>query len=418
LSLERAAAMLRWCKIESQNEPQQTQTVTGTAPRLYYIDWLRVLAILGVFLFHATNVFNTMPSHIKNAQQSDVITGIQAFFFPWGMALFFMIAGAGTWFALKRRSSSQYVGERSRRLLIPFVVGSLILSPMELYFEWSHKVQTGVFAGSFTQFLGSLPWGPNPRIFGVVGYHLWFLGFLFMFSLLALPLFQWVRRGGGQRLVSWLARVCRHRGGILVFALPPLVARLGLQPFFPYQHDWADFFFLFSFFVIGYLVISDEQLRHAVQRDWPITLTVGTLAFLGAAVIVVSTGELDIENAPHHLLDFTWWGLFAVCGWCWTAFTLFMGMHFLNFSNRLLRYGQEAIVPFFVVHQPVIIVIAYFVVQWAAGLVPKLLVVVVGAFIGSLALYQLVIRQVGVLRVAFGMKQAFKGAVPVRPATD
>ena len=323
-----------------------------------------------------------------------------------------MIAGAGTWFALKRRTSSQYIKERSRRLLIPFAVGSIILSPVQLYFEWSHKVQTGVFAGSFTQFHGSLPWGPNPRIFGVVGYHLWFLGFLFMFSLLALPLFQWIRRGAGQRLISWLGRVCRHRGGILVFTLPPLFIRLGLQPFFPHQHHWADFFFLFSFFVIGYLVVSDERFREAIRRDWPITLTVGTLAFLGAAVIVFSTGELDIEGAPDSLLDFAWWGLFAVCGWCWTAFTLFIGMRFLNFSDRLLRYGQEAIVPFFVVHQPVIIVISYYVVQLSAALVPKLLIVVIGAFIVSLALYQFVIRRVGILRVAFGMKRGSGDATP------
>jgi surface polysaccharide O-acyltransferase-like enzyme len=359
-----------------------------------------------------------MPFHIKNAEQSDVITAIQAFFFPWGMPLFFMIAGAGTWFALKRRASRQYIKERSRRLLIPFVVGSIILSPVQLYFEWSHKIQTGVFARSFTQFVGSLPWGPNPRIFGVVGYHLWFLGFLFMFSLLALPFFQWVRRGVGQRLVSWLAQVCRHRGGILIFSLPPLFIRLGLQPFFPYQHDWADFFFLFSFFAIGYLVISDEQLRQAVRRDWAITLTLGALAFLGGAVIAVSTGELDIEGTPHSLLDFTWWGLFAVCGWCWAAFTLFIGVRFLNSSNRLLSYGQQAIVPFFVVHQPVIIVIAYFVVQLNAALVPKLLIVVIGSFVVSLALYQLVIRRVGVLRVGFGMKRSSSDAMTIRHTSD
>jgi glucan biosynthesis protein C len=93
-------------------------------------------------------------------------------------------------------------------------------------------------------------------------------------------------------------------------------------------------------------------------------------------------------------------------------------MRFLNFSNRLLNYGQEAIVPFFVVHQPAIIVIAYFVVQWVAALAPKLLVVVVGSFVVSLALYQLVIRRVGTLRVVFGMKQSFKGTTPVMPATD
>jgi glucan biosynthesis protein C len=239
-----------------------------------------------------------------------------------------------------------------------------------------------------------------------------------MFSLLALPLFQWVRRGVGQRLVSRLAQVCRHRGGILIFVVLPLVARLSLQPFFPYEHDWADFFFLFSFFVIGYLVISDEQFREAVRRDWPITLGVGTAAFFGAMAITLSTGELNIEGAPRNMQDFAWWGLFVICGWCWTAFTLFIGMRFLNFSNRVLRYGQEAILPFFVVHQPVIIVIAYFVVQLNAALVPKLLIVVVGSFVVSLALYQFVIRRVGVLRVAFGMKQGSRDTIAVRPTTN
>ncbi len=391
--------------MEAQDAPQQTQGLADKAPRLYYLDWLRVLAILGVFLFHASNVFNDQDFVIKNAEQSAIVTGIQAFFFPWGMPLFYMIAGAGTWFALRRRTSGQYVKERANRLLIPFVVGCLLLSPVQLYLEWRYQVNAGVFAGSFTQFIGSLPWGPNPRIFGVVGYHLWFLGFLFSFSLVALPLFRWVRGGSGQRFVSWLARVCRYRGGILIFILPPLIVRLSLQPFFPYEHDWADFFFLLSFFVMGYLVISDERLRQAVRRDWPVTLAIGALAFVGGAAISLSSGELDIEAAPHTLLDFVWWSLVATCGWCWTAFVLSIGMRFLNFSNSLLQYSQTAIVPFFVVHQPVIVVISYFVVQWNLGLPPKMLVVVAGSFAVSVGLYQLLIRRVGLLRAAFGMKE-------------
>jgi len=83
-----------------------------------------------------------------------------------------------------------------------------------------------------------------------------------------------------------------------------------------------------------------------------------------------------------------------------------------------LNYSQQAIVPFFVVHQPAIIVIAYFVVQWVAALAPKLLVVVVGSFVVSLALYHLVIRRVGVLRVAFGMKGTSRDTVAIRPATN
>jgi len=402
--------------MEGQHAHRRAQTSAGatTDSRLYYVDWLRILAILGVFLFHSSNVFNDQPFHIKNTETSSTITFIQAFFFPWGMPLFFMIAGAGTWFALGRRSSGQYIKERYKRLVIPFFVGSILLSPVEFLLEWSHKVKTGVFDGSFTQFLGSLPWGANPRIFGVIGYHLWFLGFLFTFALLALPLFHWIQGVAGQQFVSWLTRVCRHRGGILIFAILPLILRLSLQPFFPYQHDWADFFFLFSFFIIGYIVISDERLRESIQRDWPVTLAAGTLAFTGGAAISVSTGEFDIEATPQHLLDFVWWGLMVSCGWCWTAFALSIGMRFLNFDNRLIQYGQKAIVPFFVVHQPVIIVIAYFVVQWSTGLWPNLLIVILGSFLVSLGLYEFVIKHLGPLQMAFGMKRDKVDKEPIR----
>jgi len=89
-------------------------------------------------------------------------------------------------------------------------------------------------------------------------------------------------------------------------------------------------------------------------------------------------------------------------------------MRFLNFSNKLLRYGQEAIVPFFVVHQPVIIVIAYFVVQWNADLLIKLLVVVFGSFAVSIGLFQLIIRHIRPLRAAFGMKAGKPGREPAQ----
>jgi glucan biosynthesis protein C len=379
-------------------------TVRGESVRLHYLDWLHVIAILGVFVFHVLCVFNDIDFHIKNAEQSGAITIVNGFFFPWGMPLFFLIAGAGSWFSLQRRTAGQYARERFNRLFIPFVVGSILLSPIQLYFEWRHKVHTEVVQGSFAEFLKALAWGPNPRFFGVVGYHLWFLGFLFCFSLLTLPLFRWLMGKSGQGIVSRIARLSEHRGGILLFTLPLALVRLSLHPFFPHEHNWADFFFLLCFFVLGYLLYADERLMLALQRDWPIMFTVGIVSFLGAVAIPLSTGELDIEAAPRTLLDFVWWGLITVCSWCWTAFMLFVGMRFLNFSNKWLRYAQEAILPFFVVHQPVIIVVAYFVVQWNATILIKILAVVIGSFVVSIGLYQLIIGRVSALRAMFGMK--------------
>jgi surface polysaccharide O-acyltransferase-like enzyme len=383
---------------------QKADTTAKAAARLHYIDWLRIIAMLGVFFVHATCVFNEVDFHIKNAELSTVLTVFDAFFLPWGMPLFFLIAGTGSWFALRRRTPGQYARERFNRLLIPFVVGSLLLSPIARYFEWSHKVQTGVVQGSFLEFIQSLAWGITPRFFGVAGYHLWFLGFLFCYSLLTLPLFRWFGESAGQGFVSRLARLCEHRGAILLVILPLLVVRLGLQPFFPQYGHWANFVSFLSFFILGYLLFADKRFTQAVRRDGLIMLTVGVAAFLALVAVSLATGELDIEAAPRTPLDFVWWALFTVCSWSWAAFMLFVGMRCLDSRSKWLQYGQEALLPFFVVHEPAIIVIAYFVVQWDAGLLPKLLVVVLGAFAVSLGFYQFVIRRIGPLRAMFGLK--------------
>ena len=99
------------------------------------------------------------------------------------------------------------------------------------------------------------------------------------------------------------------------------------------------------------------------------------------------------------------WGLIAACGWCWTAFMLYIGMRYLDHDSEALRYSQATLLPFFVVHQPAILAIAYFVVQWEAPIAIKLLVVVLGAFALSIGLTELVIKRVRILRVLFGMKE-------------
>ena len=220
---------------------------TGGAPRgastrrLYYLDWLRIIATLGVCLFHVFDVFNTAGFEIKNAEQSEVVTMIQGFFFPWGMPLFFVIAGAGSWFALRRRTAGQFTRERTLRLLVPFFTGTLLLGPIQVYLSWRHRTETGVYAGSLGEFVLDRLSSIGPKLFGAIGYQMWFLGFLFAFSLLALPLFIWLKGEAGRRVTSRLAGLCEHRGGILIFILPLIAARLVLHPFFPLQHDWADF---------------------------------------------------------------------------------------------------------------------------------------------------------------------------------
>jgi glucan biosynthesis protein C len=390
--------------MQGQIVSQQTDTTTSRAVRLHYLDWLRVLATLGVFLFHAINVFGPAKFEINNAERSDVIMMIQAFFFPWGMPLFFLVAGAGSWFALQRRSAGQFTRERTLRLLVPFFTGTILLGPIQLYLSWSHRSQTGVFTGSFAEFLVDRLPQIGPKYFGAFGYHMWFLGFLFAFSLLALPLFTWLKGEAGQRAVSRLAGLCERRGAILLFVLPIAVVRLSLQPFFPQAQNWADFFSHGVFFVLGYLLFADERFLRAIRRDWLILLGVGIVAMLAVMAIGVSLESFDIEKPPRTFWEFLLWGLIAVCGWCWTAFVLFIGMRYLDRDSKALRYGLSVNLPFFVVHQPAILAVAYFVVQWRASIAVKLVVVVLGAFVVSIGLTELIIKRVGLLRALFGMK--------------
>ena len=388
-------------------EPAQASTPVersaAKSVRLHYLDWLRVLAILGVFFFHAGRPFDAFPWEINNAEQSLFATIVFVFFVPWGMPLFFFLSGAGTWFALRRRTARQYAVERVQRLLIPFIVGCLLLTPVQGYFQWRHAVQAGVYAGTFWEGIQTRTIQIGPRFFGWAGYHLWFLGYLFAFSLIALPLFLWLRKDSGQRIIDWLAKLGQRRGGLLLFVIPLVVIKLVLQPYFPDYQDWADFFYMLTFFVYGYVIYADERFVPAVRRNWPLMLALGVVSsvsiFMGGYTGVIYEW-LDAPATPGYVLYWTAWG---INGWCWTLFVLYVGTRWLDFTNKWLLYGRETIVPFYLFHQPVIFVIAFFVVQWETGVALKHLVVVLSSLLVTLGLVEL-IKRTGLLRGLFGMK--------------
>jgi hypothetical protein len=289
---------------------------------------------------------------------------------------------------------------------MPYVGGALALMPVMLYIEWRHKVQTGLLTGPFSDFLLNRNQGFSPIWFGALGYHLWFLGFLFSFSILCLPAFQWLKGDRGRPLTSFLASLAEHRSGLLMFIIPLAAIRLALQPFYPKEHDWADFFVLMTFFLFGFVLFSREAFLQAIRRDWLIHLVVAIGATALGMGIVATTGSLDVLAPPRSALDILFWVMVVADGWCMSLVVMFLGMRYLNFTNSTLAYWQQAILPFFVLHQPVIILLAYFVVQWPAALAAKLLVVILGSFLVTLGIYEFTIRRVGVLRLFFGMKDA------------
>ena len=386
----------------------------GGAVRLHYLDWLQVLAVLGVFLFHTLLPFESLVGWaIKNERRSGLATLFSLFFTPWGMAFFFAMAGVTSWFSLRRRTAVRYLRERVLQLLVPFLLGCLVLTPILAYYELSHRGWWK--GGSIVAFLLSAearryffsefhPIVFGPLIFSALGYHLWFLGFLFVFATITVPLFAWLKTDAGKRFVASLARLAEWRGGLLLLTLPLILSRLVLQPFFPDYTGWSDFSFMLIFFVLGYVLMTDERFMQAIRRDGLLYLILALackLLFLSAAV---GAPVIEWMVSPGTVGFYVFWAVFGVNAWCWTMVMFNLGMRFLDFSSKLLQYSREASFPVFWIHYPVTFFVAFYVVRWQAPLPIKMGAMIVGSFVLTLGLYELLIRHIRPVRALFGMR--------------
>ena len=268
----------------------------------------------------------------------------------------------------------------------------------------------------------------NPMVFESYGHHLWFLGFLFVYSLIALPIFLWLKKEAGQRIVIRLGSLAEVRGSTLVPLIPLVLVRLLLQPLYPGHTDWADFFFMLLFFIYGYVLYADERFTRAIRRDWALVLVLAiACTVVGYSCYLAGLAE-TWAYSPGTMGFYLIWSVLSTVSWCWVTTILYASMRFLDFRNKWLEYGQDAVMPFYVFHHPAIIAIAFYVVRWdtaawlpsttiwtdgAAGdILVKLLVVALSSFVASIGLYELCVRRFGVARALFGMKP------PRRQATE
>jgi len=182
------------------------------------------------------------------------------------------------------------------------------------------------------------------------------------------------------------------------------LARLILQPLFPEYTSWSDFTYFLIFFIYGYIIYSDDRFMRGVQRDWKLALIVGIGTTLTIVVIAAAgLGEEWYQNSK--ILGFyVAHALISINGWCWVIVALSFSTRILNFKNKWLEYGQEALLPFYVFHQPVIFVIALYVLKWDAGILVKLPILVLTSFVVTLVLVEFIIKRINLLRTVFGMK--------------
>ncbi len=385
----------------SQQIAQTGEANTGKQKRLYYLDWLRVLAVLGVFYAHTVSIFDILYWHVNNSRTMTlVVFGTQ-----WGMSLFFLLAGASAWFSLDSRTGRQFISERFARLVIPFVVGIMLLSPPVGYLLGQPSYH-GSFLQYYVYFFGHVQLSLSPQVLAAYGFHLWFLAFLFLFSVLAIVPFLYLKHVQGQRITAWLAVICERRGGLFLGILPLALIQVTLRAAFPGYQGWADFLSWFVYFVYGYLLLANARMTRAVQKQGRSAFLIGVACLIILLATMYGPGFLAIwGQTPSYSVQYELYQLlYSVTAWSWMIFVLYFGMRFLNFGNKLIHYANEAILPFYVLHYCVIVTIAFLFMQWHADMVAKFLVVSTLSLAGTLIVYEVLIRRVRLSRWLFGMK--------------
>jgi len=381
-----------------------------TAERVHHLDWLKVLIVYGIVVFHVSLVFTYGDWLVNNPERSLALSAFAAFCFPWGIPAMFLIAGADAWFGLRSRSAAEFVRKRFLRLLVPLVPGLLILSPLQR-FVVSHNPPPPIerlpaYYLSFFRDLESIQWS-----LGVIGQywlHLWFLAYLFGISLACAPLVKFLHRPAGRLLSARIVDEAQRRG-LILFVLPLMLTQVVLRPIFPSYQDWADVMTYTIAFVWGAVVLSDRRFDQVILGQIRRILVAAVIAtlMLGAVMYLMPP-----HGAWREVLRALAWSLYV---WAWLHAVLYLGIRWLNFPHPVITYARESVLPLYVVHHPFVLLIASFVVTWSAGVWPKFLLIVVPVLATAVAIYEFGVRRWNITRVIFGLEPLHETPRQVAP---
>lgn len=381
--------------------------------RQYFIDWLRIGLIISVFFFHVGMIFRPEQWHVNSDVSFEFLDPIMWWLHLWRMPLLFLVSGVGTYYAIGHRTSWQYIKERFTRLYIPFTVGFFTLVPLMVYVE---RID------NYTSFLNYIPHmfdgGPYP-VGNISWHHLWFILYLFIISLLITPFLNYTKSGHYNMVRGKLIAFTTTRMG-LNWLLPVLViSQLILRQYFPKSthalyNDWAFFVYYLIFFISGFVLFTSPKVINALAKDRRLYLyqtVVFTIVLFSLPFIF---GQSSITQ--DYTRGITEIIISLSCGL--TAIGYFK--QYFNKDHAYRKVMNEAIYPFYLLHQPALIFVGYFVLQWEVSYAMQAILITILSLVSILITYWFIIRKFNILRVSFGlkMKASRKTLVPQSSFVD
>jgi surface polysaccharide O-acyltransferase-like enzyme len=425
------------------------------------LDLLRALVVVGLVFFHTAVIFSPGEFPMKTEAENRVVAVLIGFGAAWGMPLLFLIAGMGTWYSLRSRSPAAFARERLRRLGIPLLVGLLTLVPLQTWLGLRRAGDPSSYAGFYAHFWDVRPAldfpfvltaAPDGGVFETG--HLWFLVCLLGFSLVLLPGFAWLRRPAARRLLERLTGQLARPGGLLLRpALPLAIVEVALGS--ETGHGGWNHGSYALLLLYGFLAAADPRTGEAFQRHWRPAAALGLLLFLAAGAAYAAADARAEPFTGMDSLSMAFRLLKSVDGWLLVL--AIMGLarsrtqrlrrstaqpaphrpDRAGLLRRMSAYANDAVLPFYVLHETVIVVVAYFVLAWPVAGGAQYCVIALVSLATTLLLYDLGVRRTPVTRFLFGLKQTHRpspmadahsahqggqtsvaGAVTAQPGTD
>ena len=343
--------------------------------RRHDIDWLRVIAIALLIVYHVAIIFQPWAIYfgfIQNAETSPIIWIPMALINIWRIPLLFFVSGMGICFALRRRNWKQLLLDRAKRILLPLTFGSFLIVPIHVY----------IFQKYYDQ---AIEYSPN------VG-HLWFLANICIYVIQIIG-FAFLERNYDYKFFNFFRNQLKRPYFIYLFIIPFILEAELMNPdyFATYVGNSHGFMIgMFAFF-FGFLFVAiGNTFWFAVEKLKYVSLVLAFTLYL----IRLLFFEL---NPPHYLssIESMNW-IFAIFGF---------GYKYLNKPSKLLSELSQAAYPVYIVHMIFLYLGAYLILPLKLSLAVNLILIILFSFTGCYLSYE-GIKRIEILRPLFGLKKS------------
>lgn len=379
--------------------------------RRYDIDWIRVIVFDILIFWHVGLFFVAWGNQVewdlplKNNEQFTWLFWPMMFVRQWRLSILFLISGIGTCFSLSSKSGLTYLKERFIRLFLPLLTAIFIIVPPQVYLE---RLAQGRVAVSFFQYYPSTFQGVYPEGNFSWG-HLWFIAYLLVMSVAALPLFLYLRSKGSRffHLLSHL--IHKSPFYLYVFCLPLLFIEISLQKRFPLTmaltNDWYAFSYYFICFLGGFILANLEKtIWNAFVKIRYFSLLFGIIASV-PVILMIAKGESPLWIQVVKPLNV----------WSWILAIFGFGSKYLNRKSAILSYRNAAVYPFYILHFTITLFLGYLIKDTAMHYALKMLLMIIGTYGISFIFYEFVIRRIAFLQPFFGTKVKSSSLVRILP---